>query len=393
MTRLPDPALLAEPRLRRVLDALTAAGHRALIVGGAVRNALLGAPVDDIDIATDARPEQVVDLAAAAGLKPVPTGIAHGTVTVVADGRGFEVTTFRRDVETFGRHATVAFATDLAEDAARRDFTMNALYATPEGEVLDPVGGLPDLAARRVRFVGEPEARIREDYLRILRFFRFHAWYGAPGAADPAALAACAALQEGLDRLSRERVGHELRKLLAAPDPSEAVALMADSGILARILPGGDPRHLPALLEAEAGAAPDPIRRLAVLGGSAEALRLSRAEARRLTVLAAAGPEMSLNEAGYRLGDRLAADAALVAAARGLELPLDWKDRIAHAARARLPVAAADLAPLQGPALGQALRAAEAAWIESGFAMPAPGLIDVGRLAAGDAGGLAAEAR
>lgn len=384
MIRLPGE-VLEEPRLRQVLGVLTAAGNQALIVGGAVRNALLHAPVEDIDIATDARPERVVELAAAAGLKPVPTGIEHGTVTVVAGGRGFEVTTFRRDVETFGRHATVAFATDLAEDAARRDFTMNALYATPEGEVLDPVGGLPDLAARRVRFVGEAEARIREDYLRILRFFRFHAWYGAPGAADHDALAACATLQAGVDDLSRERVGHEVRRLLAAPDPSEAVALMAGTGILGRILPGADPRDLPALLRAEAEAliAPDPIRRLAVLGGaSPEALRLSRAEARRMAVLTSVGPELSLNEAGYRHGAELATDAALLAAARGMALPPDWKDRIAHAAESKLPVAAADMAPLQGPALGKALRAAEDAWIDSGFAMPAPGLIDAGRLAA-----------
>ena len=387
MTRLPDPALLAEPRLRRVLDALTARGHRALIVGGAVRNALLGVAVDDVDIATDARPEQVMELAAAAGLKAVPTGIDHGTVTLVADGRGFEVTTFRRDVESHGRHATVAFGDDLAEDAARRDFTVNALYATPQGEVLDPVNGLPDLAARRIRFVGAAETRIREDYLRILRFFRFHAWYGAPGAADAEALAACAAEQAGLSRLSRERVGAELLKLLAAPDTVEAISMMEKTGVLARILPGAGISHLPALLDAErsAGASPDPIRRLAVLGGDpfdrADRLRLSRAEAKRLAVLSDAGPDLSLNEAGYRHGPALARDAALVAAARGLSLPADWQDRIDHAAQASLPVRAADLAPLTGPALGQALRAAEAAWIGSGFAMPAPGLIDAGRLA------------
>ena len=387
MTRLPDPALLAEPRLRRVLDALTARGHRALIVGGAVRNALLGVAVDDVDIATDARPEQVMELAAAAGLKAVPTGIDHGTVTLVADGRGFEVTTFRRDVESHGRHATVAFGDDLAEDAARRDFTVNALYATPQGEVLDPVNGLPDLAARRIRFVGAAETRIREDYLRILRFFRFHAWYGAPGAADAEALDACAAEQAGLSRLSRERVGAELLKLLTAPDPVEAISMMEKTGVLARILPGAGISHLPALLDAErsARASPDPIRRLAVLGGDlsykADRLRLSRAEAKRLAVLSDAGPDLSLNEAGYRRGAALARDAALVAAARGLSLPADWQDRIDHAAQASLPVRAADLAPLTGPALGQALRAAEAAWIGSGFAMPAPGLIDAGRLA------------
>ena len=233
--RLPK-AIMGDPSLRRVLGAL--APHRALVVGGAVRNALLGEPVEDIDIATDARPGQVVDLARAAGLKPVPTGIEHGTVTVVADGRGFEVTTFRRDVETDGRRAVVAFSNRIEDDAARRDFTMNALYAEPSGEVLDPVGGLPDLSARRVRFVGDPDRRIIEDYLRILRFFRFHAHCGRPGAADAEALAACARHAGGLARISRERIGAEMRKLLSAEDPVEAVRLMEESGVLAQVLPG-----------------------------------------------------------------------------------------------------------------------------------------------------------
>ena len=171
----------------------------------------------------------------------MPTGLAHGTVTVVAGGRPFEVTTFRRDVETFGRRAVVAFSTDLRDDAARRDFTMNALYVRPDGTVVDPLGGLPDLRAGRVRFVGDGAARIAEDYLRILRFFRFHAWYGDPAAGlDPDGLAACAALQDGLARLSRERVGAEVTKLLAAPDPAPAVGPMAAAGILARVLPGAD---------------------------------------------------------------------------------------------------------------------------------------------------------
>ena len=214
---------LALPATRAVCAALTARGDRALFVGGCVRNALLGRPVADIDIATDALPERTIALAAAAGLHPVPTGLAHGTVTIVADHRPFEVTTFRRDVTTDGRHATVAFSTDLAEDAARRDFTMNALYADPSGAVIDPLDGLSDLLARRVRFVGDPAERIAEDYLRILRFFRIHAWYGDPaGGLDADGLAACAALQDGLDQLSRERVGAEMTKLLAAADPAPA---------------------------------------------------------------------------------------------------------------------------------------------------------------------------
>ncbi|AUH64533.1 CCA tRNA nucleotidyltransferase [Paracoccus zhejiangensis] len=375
---LTDPALLA------VLDAIEAGGHRVFLVGGAVRNALLGEPIGDVDLSTDARPERVVELAQAAGLKPVPTGIEHGTITVVSGGTGFEVTTFRRDVETDGRRAIVAFSDSIEEDAERRDFTMNALYATRAGEVIDPVGGLDDLAARRLRFVGDPEERIHEDYLRILRFFRFHAWYGRE--AEPQALAACAALAGGLAGISKERIGAEMRKLLAAPDPSDALALMTETGILARVLPGADPAQMPALIAAEGDAAPAWPRRLALLGAddAADALRLSRAEAGEQAQLAGAlAANWSLNEAGYRLGAALATDIALVRAARGLRLPEGWRDQIAAAARARLPIAAADLMPeLQGPALGQGLKAAEARWIAEGFATPAANLIETARLAA-----------
>ena len=191
---------LTRAETQAVCAMLTAGGYQVLLVGGCVRNALLGAPVADVDIATDAPPQIVSDLAENAGLKAVPTGINHGTVTIIAGGIPHEVTTFRRDVETFGRHAKVAFSTRLNDDAARRDFTMNALYARPDGTVLDPLNGLPDLVARRVRFVGDPEQRIGEDYLRILRFFRFHAWYGDPaGGLDPDGLAACAANAEYID--------------------------------------------------------------------------------------------------------------------------------------------------------------------------------------------------
>lgn len=379
MTRLPAH-ILRDPALQAVLDMLEGAGHRALLVGGAVRNALLGQPVEDIDIATDARPERVADLARDAGLKPVPTGIEHGTITVVSGGHGFEVTTFRRDVETDGRRAVVAFSDDIGEDARRRDFTMNALYATRDGAVLDPVGGLPDLAARRLRFVGRPEQRIREDYLRILRFFRFLAWYGRDADAD--ALDACAALAPGLARIAHERIGAEFRKLLAAPDPAPSVALMQDAGILARVLPGADARTLPALIAAErdAGAAPDWPRRLAALGADdpQAALRLSRDDARRQAALSTAlASDWSLDEAGYRLGLPAARDHALIRKARGTPLPADWPDRLERAALARLPIAAADLmAQLQGPALGRGLKAAEAMWIDSGFTLPAPALIE-----------------
>lgn len=242
-----------------VMDCLTAGGDAAWFVGGCVRNTILAAPVADIDIATALPPREVMARADAAGLKSVPTGIDHGTVTLVADGRPFEVTTLRRDVETYGRHATVAFSDDIYEDAARRDFTMNALYADATGEVADPMGGLPDLQARRVRFVGEPTARITEDYLRILRLFRFHAWYGDPEAGiDGPALSACARLQDGLDGLSRERVGAEMTKLLSAPDPAPSAGEMAAIGILARILPGAEAHGLPDLVatEKQAGVPP-----------------------------------------------------------------------------------------------------------------------------------------
>ncbi len=376
MTRLPSE-MLREPALAAVLDAIEGAGHRAYLVGGAVRNVLLGTPADDIDIATDARPEAVAALAHAAGLRPVPTGIEHGTITVISGGQGFEVTTFRRDVETDGRRAVIAFSDDLAEDAARRDFTMNALYADRAGRVIDPVGGLPDLAARRLRFVGDPECRIREDYLRILRFFRFLAWYGRE--AQPEAIDACSALQDGLARIARERIGAEVKKLLAAPDPGPAVALMAKAGILQRILPGADASALPALVALEGAQPPAWPRRLACLDAPdmSRALRLSRDEARGQTALAGglkAG--WSLDEAGYRLDTQTATDYALIRAARGHALPEDWRDRLDRAARAALPMTATDLMPrLTGPALGQGMKMAEAAWIGSGFTLPAADLI------------------
>ena len=355
-----------------VCAALTAQGNRALFVGGCIRNTLLGMPVADVDIATDAPPEKTIALARDAGLNPIPTGIAHGTITVVADHRAYEVTTFRRDVETTGRHAVVAFTTDVAEDARRRDFTMNALYADASGEVIDPLGGLPDLLAHRVRFVGSPVERITEDYLRILRFFRFHAWYGDPAEGlDPDGLAACAALQAGLDCLSRERVGAELTKLLAAHDPAPAVAAMAAAGIVARLLPGADPSGLAALVHVEgvAHVAPDWRRRLAVLGGApcwSETLRLSRTDARAVAAIRAALADALPPAAGaWRHGADAARDAALVtAAATGAQLPDSLAEELNRGATAVLPVSARDLS-LHGPALGAALRRAEAAWIAS----------------------------
>lgn len=360
---------LTNANTQAVLALLNDAGNQALVVGGCVRNAALGVAVTDVDIATSARPETVCELANAAGLRVVPTGLVHGTVTIISGGTGFEVTSFRRDIATDGRHATVAFCDDVSWDAARRDFTMNALYARADGVVLDPLGGLPDLLARRLRFVGDPQARIAEDYLRILRFFRFHAQYGDPEQGlDADGLAACAAGADGLVRLSAERVGAEIRKLLSAPDPAPAIAAMGHAGILARVLPGADGRALPVLIHLEGGLAPHWLRRLVVLGGDATALRLTRAEARDLAHLRdSLGTGQGPLELAYRWGTELAQNAILSRAALfETDLPKGWREQVASGASAKFPVTAADLPNLQGPALGAALRELEARWIASG---------------------------
>ena len=362
---------LTRPATQALCAALQAGGHRVLFVGGCVRNALLGEVVGDLDLATDALPEKVVRLVEAAGFKAIPTGIDHGTVTVLAGGLPHEITTFRRDVQTDGRHAVVAYSTDLAQDAARRDFTMNALYADPSGEVIDPLGGLPDLRARRLRFVGEPAQRIREDYLRILRFFRFSATYGDPALGmDAEGLAACAELADGIDGLSRERIGAEMRKLLSARDPAPALASMAASGVLRHVLSGADPRYVAPLVHLEAGAPPHWQRRLVVLGGQDwdNALRLSRSEQGLMARLRdQVGNALSPAALGWRLGPDAGADA-LLARAAVLESPLpdEWKADVARGAASRFPVTAADLMPaLAGPALGAKLAELESRWLAS----------------------------
>jgi poly(A) polymerase len=362
---------LDHPGTQALCLALEAAGHRALFVGGCVRNALLRMPVGDVDLATDATPENVTNIAENAGFKVVPTGIDHGTVTVIAAGKPHEVTTFRRDVETDGRRAVVAYSTEIEEDARRRDFTMNALYSDRRGTVFDPLHGLPDLQARRVRFVGDAETRIREDYLRILRFFRFHAVYGDPTEGlDSEGLAACAALSTGLETISRERIGAELRKLLVAHDPAPAVGAMARTGVLRHILPGADLRSLAPLVHFDADHPPRWLRRLVVLGGEdpETALRLSRTEARDLAALRhALGATDSPAALGWRLGESLATDAVLArAAAQETPPPAHWQAGVARGAAASFPVTAADLMPaLQGEALGARLKALEARWLAS----------------------------
>ena len=305
------PSLAGAEWLKRretsaVFGALQGDRIETRAVGGAVRNALLGLPVTEIDLATTAEPEQVMALAEEAGLKAVPTGIDHGTVTVIADGLPFEVTTLRRDVETFGRHAKIAYTTSWEEDAKRRDFTLNALYADRDGKVFDPLGGYDDLAAGRVRFIGDAEARIKEDFLRILRFFRFHAYYGK-GDMDAAGLKAAVKLRAGIEQLSAERVAGELRRILVAPQAACAVEALYDYGLLTGVL-GGVPRlgrfERLVAIEAANALAPDASLRLAALAvfveedvaRLAERLRLSNAEQAVLALGAEKGVVAGLPE-------------------------------------------------------------------------------------------------
>jgi len=380
MTRI-DQSWLTDPATQAVCNAISAEGAKLLFVGGCVRNALLGLAASDLDLATDAHPESVMRLAKMAGLKAIPTGIDHGTVTLVSDGIPFEITTFRKDVNTDGRRATVAFSSDISDDAARRDFTMNALYARPDGTVVDPLGGMADLLARRVRFIGSAADRIREDYLRSLRYFRFHAWYGDPDAGfDPEALAAIAANLDGLGQLSRERVGAELLKLLGAKDPAPAVAAMRQSGVLLQLLPGGNDRALAPLVHLEAGLSPNPIRRLAALGGPemGEHLRLSKAQLTSWTILRdqAVGTKGAA-ELGYRFGETRARDVLLLRAAL-LETPIlpNLETDIARGASANFPLSARDLMPeITGKALGETLKRLESDWIVSGFCLDRDALL------------------
>ena len=374
------------PGLSAVLAALNADGEEARVVGGAVRNTLLGLPVSDVDIATTAVPQVVAERVRRAGLKPVPTGVEHGTVTVVADHHAFEVTTLREDMETDGRRAVVRFGRSWLHDAQRRDFTLNALYAAADGSVVDLVGGLSDLTARRIRFIGDPQARIREDYLRILRLFRFHAAYGA-GPVDREAFTASVQRRAGLLTLSRERVRAEMLKLLVAPGAAATLAVMSDAGLIQPLLAGiADVGAFTRLVGLERAwqVKPDAIRRLAAVAVRVaddaerlrDRLRLSNAEARRLAALSATVP--ALPDAGavraflYRNGVEAALDLALLAAAHGRGDMEAVAAMAASWAPPRLPFAAADLMALgltPGRALGAALARAEARWIAADFPM------------------------
>lgn len=386
---------MTAPETVAVLDALEAAGGPdcARYVGGCVRNTLLGRPVSDLDIATRLTPEQVTQALKAAKLKAVPTGVEHGTVTAVSGGKPYEITTLRRDVSTDGRRAVVAFTDDWTEDARRRDFTLNALYARRDGTLFDPTGhGVADCRAGRIVFVGEAEARVREDYLRILRFFRFFAWYGS-GPPDAAALAACETLKDGLKTLSAERVSRELLKLMAAEDPRPATALMDRAGVLAELLPAPvDLERFNGLVAIEADQLfeTDPLLRLAALLPDdqvgavqfGERMRLSNAERDRIAAALAPTPVLKswmspreIRRILYRLGGQAFRDRAKLAWARAQRSATtpQWRGMIALGegwTPPAFPLTGQDViaagAP-KGPIVGQVLREVEDWWIDHDF--------------------------
>jgi poly(A) polymerase len=389
--QLHDAAWLNQGVVARLLALLDRDGEEARVVGGAVRNELMRIAVEEVDVATTAVPQEVMRRAEAAGLKVKPTGIEHGTVTVIIDGKPFEVTTLRRDIETYGRKAKVVFGRDWMADAERRDFTINALSASADGRVYDYVGGVTDIAARRVRFIGEPSQRIAEDYLRILRFFRFHAWYGA-GVPDAAGLHACIRSRAGLETLSRERVRMELLKLLVAPHATPTLVIMTETGLLGAVL-GGVPLLASfenmAKAEPAMGIAADAVRRLGALNVAvkedaerlSQRLRLSNAESERLAALegwwrvSPKSGDQAAHALLYRLGPQSFADQVLLAWSRSAagaadrawhdlaDLPRRWK-------APKFPLKASDFVRrgiAAGPALGAALRSAEEAWIAADF--------------------------
>ena len=401
MTSVAGEAWFRDKALQRVLSLLNADGGEGRVVGGAVRNSLLGLPVADIDIATTLLPETVVERAGVAGIKAVPTGIAHGTITLVVDGKPFEITTLRRDVETDGRRALVAFSEDWQADAERRDLTINALYASADGEVVDLVGGLADLERRNIRFIGDAATRIAEDHLRILRFFRFFAHYGS-GRPDADGLRACAAARSKIASLSAERVWSEMKKLLSASDPGRALLWMRQVGILTEVLPETEKWGIdavPALMSTEQALSwpADPLLRLAAivppdaarLAKLAGRLRLSKAEAAYLQAWANA-PAINddISEAAF---DRLLYrhDASGVAARLKLALAVargkaegDFEEMARAARLGRLlertakwkkpdfPLSGADALAAgvsAGPRVGELLSTLEREWTEGNF--------------------------
>lgn len=382
VAQLPDAPWRREPSLLRVLEALAGPDEMVRAVGGAVRDTLAGLPVSDVDLATRWLPKEVVERLQSVGIKAVPTGIAHGTITAVADGKVYEVTTLRRDVSTDGRHATVAFTNDWAEDAARRDFTINALYANPlSGEVYDPTGGLADLAAHRVRFIGDAGQRIDEDHLRILRWFRFLARFGE-GAPDAGTLALVSARARQLRSLSRERIADELLRMLALSDPAATFRLMADAGILAEIAPeiaADGPEVLARLVarETEHRFPADPALRLiallpadpALADSVAARLKLSNRLRKRIVVARGGGIDGAVRILAYRIGVEGARDRWLLSGADEASLAAalanvsDWTPP-------KLPISGGDIVALgikAGPDVARILRAVEEHWLAEGF--------------------------
>jgi poly(A) polymerase len=363
--------------MKRLLEALRAEEGLTRYVGGAVRDDLFDLPFSDIDLTTRLQPEDVIQRLEAARIKAVPTGIDHGTITAVSDGHPYEVTTLRRDVSTDGRRAKVAFTTDWEEDAARRDFTINALSADPRsGEVFDYFGGLEDLLERHVRFIGDPLKRIAEDHLRILRYFRFHARFGA-GDPDASALEACTRRANDLMALSRERIADELLKLLEIADPSETVGIMLDHSILKPVVPEISKERMDALrsliaAEQDAGIEPDGLRRLEALlprsPASAEAvavrLKLSNKARKRLACAAAADVRFEAEALAYRLGIDCAVDALLLAGkAADASRIFNWHPP-------RLPIGGGVLIARglrEGPIVARTLRRIEDRWVAAGF--------------------------
>lgn len=395
---LRDAPWLRSGATARVLTLLNSGGEEARVAGGAVRNALLGLPIGDIDIATTAVPEEVIRRAKLAHIKAVPTGVEHGTVTLVIEGQPFEVTTLREDIETFGRKARVAFGRDWTRDAMRRDFTINGLTVTPDGTVHDEVGGRADIAARRVRFIGEPSQRIAEDYLRILRFFRIHAAYGE-GAPDRAGYEACIAGRDGLAELSAERIRLEMLKLMVAKGAAEALVAMDDAGLLLRLTAGvvyhGAFANM-IVAEQQMGLAPDAILRLGALAVAvtedakrlSQRWRLSNAETKRLDSMGhrwwrAAGMDEAIAQRRlYRLGAARYRDRMMLAwarAGRDAASP-SWRELATLPERwtpPMFPLKAADFIArgiAEGPALGHVLTLAEDAWLALQFPLDSAAL-------------------
>ena len=382
--RLPEAEWQKRPGMRQLLPVIGADRGDSRFVGGCVRDALLGLPVSDIDIATRLRPEEVLDRLREAKIKAVPTGLAHGTVTAVLNGQPIEITSLRRDVSTDGRRATIAFTDDWREDAARRDFTINALSADPiSREVFDYFHGEQDIEAHRVRFIGDPFQRIAEDHLRILRFFRFHARFGK-GEPDAAGLEACARRANDLMALSRERIADELLKILSLPNPAATLQLMVDRGIWKPVLPEIDRSgidRLRRLIEREqvAGSGADPVRRLAALlppdAELAEAvgmrLRLSKKQTKRLVSAAArpAGDDQAPRALAYRIGVEEAVDRLLL----GEDDPKTLRQKVAELTdwkRPRLGIGGGELIGMglsPGPLVARTLQAIEQEWVDRGF--------------------------